>query len=373
MAEPLSFAREAAQRAESAWDPARIELALAATHRGIARGRRRRRIATSLAAAVMVALGLGALWSMRDRLGQRDEATVLTQATDRSESSAAGWTIVVGASQIAAVLEGTDVRALPDDGTRAGLELLAGMIEVDAHGLYVLAGGRRLDIDEARFRLTLLPRGFELHVLAGTVDFGGRSLTAGTTFVFDPDAAPAATAPTPALVPPAADVVPAPTRRTAKPGAAAKPLWRTLVQSREWTKAYDEMKRADPSTVRSSVDALMAAADAARFGGHPEEAPSYLREVLDDHRRHAMAPLAAFTLGRVYLEQLGEPSKAAAAFADAQDLAPTGALAADALAREVEALAKAGKTELAQQRARLYLERHPDGRRVAAVRRHAGL
>jgi transmembrane sensor len=149
--------------------------------------------------------------------------------------------------------------------------------------------------------------------------------------------------------------------------------WRALVQSRDWAEAYTEMKRADPKTVRASVDALMAAADAARFGGHPSEAPTYLTEVVEDHGKHAMAPLAAFTLGRVYLEQLSSPSKAARAFAKSRALAPSGALAADALAREVEAWAKAGDLEQARERAKTYLGAYPTGRRVDAVRRHAKL
>src|SRR2546430_2117926 len=80
------------------------------------------------------------------------------------------------------------------------------------------------------------------------------------------------------------------------------------------------------------------------------------------------APLAAFSLGRVHLEKVGAPRDAAQAFARARELAPDGPLAEGALAREVEAWARAGETEVARQRALSYARRYPGGRRARAVR-----
>jgi transmembrane sensor len=117
----------------------------------------------------------------------------------------------------------------------------------------------------------------------------------------------------------------------------------------------------------------MDAADAARLSGHPDASVTYLRKVLRNHRESPVAPLAAFTLGRVLLERLGQPSEAADAFATARSLAPEGSLAQDALAREVEAWSKAGHPHEAYERARLYVENYPRGRRLRAVQLYGGL
>jgi transmembrane sensor len=118
---------------------------------------------------------------------------------------------------------------------------------------------------------------------------------------------------------------------------------------------------------------LLDAADAARLSGHPQVAITYLRKVLDQHRESPVAPLAAFTLGRVLLERLGQPSEAADAFATARQLAPTGSLAQDALAREVEAWSKAGRPDDAYRCAREYVDTYPKGRRLRAVQLYGGL
>ena len=124
---------------------------------------------------------------------------------------------------------------------------------------------------------------------------------------------------------------------------------------------------------RRDPEALMAAADVARLTGHPKAAVGWLDVVIDNHRHSPLAPLAAFSKGRLLLEHLGDPSRAATAFALARDLGPAGPLAQDALAREVEALAKASDEATARARATLYVERYPDGQRLRSVRRWGGL
>jgi transmembrane sensor len=381
MTEPFRFAREALDRSEGAWDDARVEGLLARTRRAVEHRRRQRVVGLSIAASLVLVAGVASLLAARGIFGERQELTNGIAAADVAPTaSAAGWSLEFGRSRVAVLRNDTDVRALPAEGDRAGFELVAGAVRVEATSLHVLVAGQRLLADQARFELVRDGEGFELRVQEGVVRFGDRELGAGTHFVFDPGAVPAVgkappeRKPEPAIESPA-ELDAAPTERPRPRGAdgKAKPKWRTLVQSREWAEAYTEMKRADPKSVRSSVDALMAAADAARFGGHPDEAPSYLEEVVDDHSRHPMAPLAAFTLGRVCLEQLGAAERAARAFAKARSLAPAGALAADALAREVEAWAKAGERDKARARAQEYLDAHPEGRRAAAVRRHGGI
>jgi transmembrane sensor len=152
---------------------------------------------------------------------------------------------------------------------------------------------------------------------------------------------------------------------------APRAEWRSLSQSGDYEAAYRLLQQ---STVEDDDSgALLDAADAARLSGHPHVAVTYLRKVLDQHGESPVAPLAAFTLGRVLLERLGQPSEAADAFATARQLAPNGSLAQDALAREVEAWSKAGRPDDAYRAARQYVDTYPKGRRLRAVQLYGGL
>jgi len=123
----------------------------------------------------------------------------------------------------------------------------------------------------------------------------------------------------------------------------------------------------------SAANLLFKRADEARAEGKPEAAVPFLREIVDKHTTDAQAPMAAFTLGRLYLESLGRPRAAAAAFARARSLSRSGLLAEDALAREVEALHSAGEQTSARKRAELYRTLFPRGVRLATVLAQGGL
>jgi transmembrane sensor len=153
--------------------------------------------------------------------------------------------------------------------------------------------------------------------------------------------------------------------------ATAVPKWRSLSQSGDYEAAFESLRRG--AAVDDDPAALMDAADAARLSGHPQSAVQYLERVVRGHRKSPVAPLAAFTLGRVYLDKLGQPDRAARAFELARSLAPSGSLAQDALAREVEALSKGGHADKANLRAQEYLKRYPSGRRVRAVQLYGGM
>src|SRR5262249_50858063 len=87
---------------------------------------------------------------------------------------------------------------------------------------------------------------------------------------------------------------------------------------------------------RDEVKARLDQADRARLAGRPAEAVAPLENIVASFADDPRAPLAAFTLGRIYLE-LRRPGDAAAAFARAHTLAPNGPLAKDALEREKRA------------------------------------
>jgi transmembrane sensor len=167
----------------------------------------------------------------------------------------------------------------------------------------------------------------------------------------------------------------APPASAASPPApvAAVPSWRSLAHDGDYSAALSRLTSDGPSAVRDVPDDLLLAADVARLGGQPARAVAPLERVVSRHAGDSRAPLAAFTLGRTLLDQLGRPREAASAFASARKLAPSGALAQDALAREVESWSRAGETEKAHARALEYLKLYPLGRRAASVRRLGGI
>jgi transmembrane sensor len=145
------------------------------------------------------------------------------------------------------------------------------------------------------------------------------------------------------------------------------PEWRRLAQSGEYKGAYSALNAA-PNTVREVPEDLMLAADVARLSGNPARAVPYLRTVSERFSRDPRGPVAAFTLGRVLLENMGNAGSAAAAFRRARTLSPGGPLALDAWAREVEALRRSGRTEQASELAQKYIDHYPSGRHAGAMR-----
>ena len=156
-----------------------------------------------------------------------------------------------------------------------------------------------------------------------------------------------------------------------RPAVAAASSWRPLAERGQYEEARRALRKEGPSAVRDDTADLLLAADAARLSGHPAEAVPYLERVLRGHARDPRAGLAAFTLGRVLLDELGRPSEAVDAFARARSSG--GPLAEDALAREVEALSRAGDVTGSRERALLYRRLYPNGRRAKAVSRFGGL
>jgi transmembrane sensor len=175
---------------------------------------------------------------------------------------------------------------------------------------------------------------------------------------------------------PETSVVPSP-RRGASASVDHTPhpavSWRSLAEDGDYGSAFAQMTTEGSRAVEDEPGDLLLSADVARLGGHPEKAVAPLSQVISAHVSDSRAPLAAFTLGRTLLDQLGRPREAAQAFATARKLDPHGALTQDALAREVESWSRAGEATLAHDRATEYVERYPKGRRLAAVKRLGGL
>src|SRR5262249_7134952 len=116
--------------------------------------------------------------------------------------------------------------------------------------------------------------------------------------------------------------------------AAAR--WAALAEQKRFGEAYGLLRQV-PMRDLADPDDLLLAADVAPQAGRPERAVPFLERVVKEHPSEFRAQLAGFSLGKVYLDHLDEPVLAARNFAAVRAMAPTGSLAQDALAREVEA------------------------------------
>ena len=177
------------------------------------------------------------------------------------------------------------------------------------------------------------------------------------------------------------DVVPEPVEVTDVPEPARKKVkakrtkgpatWRALAERGDFGSAWTALQQEDAP--EDEPGDLLRAADVARLSGHPAASLTPLRRVLTNFRGDPRASLAAFTLGRVLLDDLGNPREAVDAFLQAHALAPRSPLAPDALARAVEAQARAGDSEAARVTAERFVREYPQSGRIAAVRKWGGL
>ncbi|MFO0573946.1 MAG: FecR domain-containing protein [Polyangia bacterium] len=165
---------------------------------------------------------------------------------------------------------------------------------------------------------------------------------------------------------------------TLPPPVAPTPDWKARASEGDFATAYrlayePTVPGEGPRQEGLGPGDLLLLADVARLSRHPAAAVPPLLRLLREHGSDPRAPLAAFTLGRVQLDDLGRPREAAESFRRAEDLDPNGPLAQDALAREVEAWSRAGETGRARERASAYVQRYPNGRRLRSVRQYGAL
>jgi transmembrane sensor len=343
------------------WSPARARRVLERTERALER--RRAAVRGSFVVAAAAALVLLAS-SQRERLWPSAPAAV-------AAASATPRNLLTLQDGSAVELQGDDtvVETVETTPASTDMRVVRGsatfrVTHAPSRTFRVHAGSLVAEVIGTEFTVTREPSGASVTVVSGSVRVlhgGEQSLLSkgGTIRVDDPAAEAAPSAST--------------SSNAAPPKTPAPAAWRELAREADYERAYRSLQHAGRSDVRDEPDDLLLAADVARLSKHPAEAIPHLRAVVTRHARDPRAPLAAFTLGRVLLESLGRPQEAAAAFRTAQDLAPSGLLVEDALAREVEALSRAGESSAARARAELYVRRYPQGRKLGSVRRHGGL
>ncbi|MBN2528543.1 MAG: FecR domain-containing protein [Deltaproteobacteria bacterium] len=141
--------------------------------------------------------------------------------------------------------------------------------------------------------------------------------------------------------------------------------WRTAARDGRNQLAL-QLIDAQPKVVQNRVDDLLLAADVMRLTRNPERAASYLSRVVRQFPQSTRRTAAAFTLGKVYLNELGNAGAAASMFAiAAQNSSP---LAEEAMAREAEAWYRAGNSKRANRAVQRYLNQFPNGARADSVR-----
>ena len=382
------------EHVQADWSSAREQRVWARLrHEQLAPSRRRRRAGWALALAGASSLTLISLLAWPDG----DTSELRAEAQTGAGEAALAEPVTVERHRLA---DGSELSVHPDTSYTLGagrgrdveIELLAGELEFEVvhdrqRRFRVHAGEVLVEVVGTVFSVERHDHQIAVEVTRGEVRVEAPwrapvSLRAGERLELErpePSTAPRpARDPAPPLGHPAAEqpgpspsVDPAPSPRTPR----AKPRdtsWLGLARDGAHESAWSELE--DGGFVdRSDPEALMAAADVARLTRHPKAASSWLREVTLHHSSSRLAPLAAFTRGRLLLERLGDPGEAARAFATARTLAPEGPLAEDALAREVEALSKAGKSAEAHELASRYLELYPDGQRRRSVSGWGGL
>ena len=363
---------------EPEWSVERREQALAGLHARRARRARGMRVAALGSALTVLALsvgfGLHARSKAQANLAERDGRQVRFGDGSAVQLQDAASVLDVGAASASAV----------------EVSLRAGSADFEItpnpkRRFIVHAGAADISVLGTHFRVTREAQRVKVEVTRGRVEVrylgGARQLTPGESNWFpppeasaddskapEPSLAPAAPAPSPA----SSALVPAPSANLGAEGNSPRRRFLDHATHGEYADAYSVLERA-PEVVGNSAEDLMLAADAARFSNHPLAATHFLERTTREHASDSVAPLAAFTLGRIYMSQLGQPAKAADAFALALRLAPAGTLAEDAQAREAEAAQSAGQGPRARALAMDYARRYPNGRHLQSVRKAVGL
>ncbi|HEX9620902.1 MAG TPA: FecR domain-containing protein [Polyangiaceae bacterium] len=367
---------EAALHVTPRWTAGREQAALAR----LEHGRRARR--------VRLAAALGALAAVVAVLTVRFESVVFLD----EKPGLAGRTIEApaeggGAAQrrLLALEDGSRVTTLSSV-TRAKVveetpnDVVIEMSDGQAR-FEVAPGERRFKVLASPVSVTVLGTVFEVFADARQVTVfvergrvrvdhlrGTTELSIGQSASFERSASAPVTSAEPAKADSAPSVAQA--ARSKEAVASSLPRWRILAEQGSQREAYQELSREDGWARLSSAGDLLAAADVARARGDFQRASSLLRRVVNGYPSDARAGLAAFTLGKLLVDQLGAPREAARAFASVRTLEPGGPLAEDAMAREIEALVRGGAREEARSLARIYFRHYPNGRRRALVERY---
>jgi tetratricopeptide (TPR) repeat protein len=158
--------------------------------------------------------------------------------------------------------------------------------------------------------------------------------------------------------------------RAGRTGAerAQRETWRSFAEQGQYDRAYALLGEGGVVVASRGVspDSLLALADVARHSGHPAEAISPLETLLREHSSDGAAPLAAYTLGRVFVT-LGRHEDAGRAFERALSLGAPRAIEEDLRWLLVRSRRASGDAAGAARAAEEYRARFRDGRHARAL------
>jgi len=351
--------QRAGQGVEPGWEERDVER----VWQGLKRKRRRRAVAAATGVASVAAIAVLAMFVVP---GRHAVVGPVVQSAPQSNvpmrfadgSTAVSWGGPEASLVVVEDTPGRVVVALARGGARFDVVPRAErVLSVRAGAVTVTVLGTAFSVERVADRVGVtVTRG------AVQVDWGAgsRRVAAGSDGWFPPLVVSPAAAAEPAVVP-ANEAGPVRhKRKLAKEDGAAPALPTTP----PITAPPEGEPKAPPEP---DATRLLADADRARLAGRHEEGVALLRRLVREYPSDQRAPLAAFSLGRILLGDLHRPAQAAMAFARARALAPDGPLAEDALAREVEAWARAGDVDRARARGDEYLRVYPNGTRAADV------
>jgi len=255
-------------------------------------------------------------------------------------------------SSVALLSPGAELRITEETPARMGLTQARGKVEYRVtpglpRKFVVTARDVTVEVVGTVFTITLEPQSTRVSVSHGKV----KVIAQGQVSLLSD--AQQLVLPLPAARPlPSADGAPAPTVESqAQPAAEARPTGSAASQP-------------------GGAHPLLQQADAARRAGDLPRAIAALEKFVQGAPGDARVASSSFTLGRLY-RQTGSNQAAAAAFRRAYQRDTSGALAEDARAQEIEALAAAGAWDTARPLAHEYLTRFPSGRYRSRIARLA--
>lgn len=269
---------------------------------------------------------------------------------------------------------GSEINLIENTSESVRFELKKGELRFD-----IIPGGSRIwRIDCGKVVITVLGTVFVVKkeiafvnvvvergavVLSGdAIKNGEKKLSAGESIrVAVETAIEADTNPIEATPPPSPpEVPPTPVDRNHR---AARTSWRLHAEVGDYDEAFERLGSAGVTAIAKSsrdVDELFKLADVARLSGHPLSAVEPLEKIVEKFDRNPQAGLAAYTLGRLFLERLSSPEKAVAAFDKALTLGIPAALREASLVKKIKALFLLDPIK-ARTFATEYLVDYPDG------------
>lgn len=339
-------------------------------------------LAVVAGALLLVWLGRGGpeLGALEARVGDRPFAAGAWLAADAEPLTLefSGRSRVVFAPHAAARLARADDAQVVLSLERGQLDLV--VVADRGRTWAVAAGPFTVEVTGTRFTvawepqpgaLTVAVREGEVRVRGGTLPPEGSTVGSNQRLEVHAAAAPMAAPGEPDSSSPAVVVDAEPARAadgTRRPHEV--PGWRRLAAAGDHAAALEAAARVGLATVLERADAedLDRLAHSARMAGEAGPARAALEALRRRFPGDARARTAAFLLGRVALEQDGDPGAAVEWFARYVQEQPSGPLVEEARGRILEVRRGSGDAEGAQAAARAYLEHHPDGSRARLAR-----